>query len=120
MKVVAIAVAGALGALARFGVGSAVGARSFPWATLPINVAGSFALGFALRAGEQRGWSDVTTAAISIGFLGAFTTFSTFSVEAQTMLREGRSVAAAAYVAASVVGGILAAALGYVLAGARG
>lgn len=117
MKVLAVAVAGALGALSRFGIGTAVGSRDFPWATLPINLAGSFALGLVVRLGDLRGWSDLTTAALGIGFLGAFTTFSTFSVETQTMLREGRTTAAALYVGASVVGGIALAALGYATAG---
>lgn len=119
MKVVLVAIAGALGALARYGIGYAVGARDFPWATLPINLAGSFALGFVLRFGELRGWSDLATIALGLGFLGAFTTFSTFSLETQAMLRDGRPAAAAIYVATSVVGGVALAALGYTIAGSR-
>lgn len=119
MNVVVVAIAGALGALTRYGIGSVVGAKDFPWATLPINLAGSFALGFALRFSELRDWSDLTTIAIGIGFLGAFTTFSTFSVETQTMLRDGRVVAAALYAGTSVVGGVALAALGYAAAGSR-
>lgn len=114
-----MAIAGALGAVTRYGIGSAVGAKDFPWATLPINLAGSFALGFVLRFGELRGWSDLTTIGLGIGFLGAFTTFSTFSVETQTMLRDGRAAAAALYVGTSVVGGVAMAALGYVAATSR-
>ena len=51
-----------------------------------------------------------------LGFLGAFTTFSTFSVETHTMLRTGRFAAAGAYIVASVLGGIVAAALGFLAA----
>ena len=120
MKVVMVAIAGALGALTRYGIGSAVGARDFPWATLGINLAGSFALGLLLRAGELRGWSDVVVISLGVGFLGAFTTFSTFSVETQTLLRDGRSAAAGAYVAASLIGGVALAAAGYAVAGSRG
>jgi CrcB protein len=119
MKVALVAVAGALGALTRYGIGSTVGAKDFPWVTLSINLAGSLALGFVLRFGELRGWSDLATVALGVGFLGAFTTFSTFSVETQTMLRDGRTAAAAAYVGASLVGGVALAALGYVVAGSR-
>lgn len=116
MKVLLVAVAGAAGALARYGVGSAVGTRSFPWATLGINLVGSFLLGLLLRTGLQRGWPETTTVPLGIGFLGAFTTFSTFSNEAYEMLRTDRAAAALAYVALSLVGGVLAAAAGYAAA----
>jgi len=111
-----IAVAGAAGALARYQIGLAAGDRSFPWATLGINLIGSFLLGLLLQVASERGWPDTTTLPLGVGFLGAFTTFSTFSVETQTMLREGRVAAAAAYVGASLIGGIAAAALGYLTA----
>jgi CrcB protein len=120
MKVVLVALAGAAGALARYGIGTAVGSRHFPWSTLGINLAGSFALGFLVRAGHLRGWSDLVTIALGVGFLGAFTTFSAFSVEAESMLRDGRGTAAALYVFASLVGGVALAAAGYALASARG
>ncbi len=115
-----VALAGAAGALARYGIGSAVGPRDFPWSTLGINLAGSLALGFIVRTGDLRGWSDLVTIALGVGFLGAFTTFSTFSVETQSMLRDGRSTAAGLYVAASLIGGVGLAAVGYALASARG
>jgi len=111
-----IALAGSAGALARYGIGSAVGTRSFPWATLGINLVGSFLLGLLLKTGADRHWSPELTKGLGVGFLGAFTTFSTFSVETQTMLREDRVATAVTYVAVSVVGGVLAAAAGYVLA----
>jgi CrcB protein len=117
MKVALVALAGAAGALARYGIGSAAGTRSFPWATLGINLAGSLALGFLIRAGELRGWSTLVTVPLAVGFLGAFTTFSTFSVETQTLLRDGRPAAAGAYVSLSVLGGVALAAAGYAVAG---
>ena len=64
---------------------------------------------------NPRHWPD-TTAAVAVGFLGAFTSFSTFSYEVQDLLRTDRSGAAAAYVALSLLGGVLAAAAGYVAA----
>ena len=113
MKTLLVAAAGAAGAVARYGVGVAVGVREFPWATLGINVAGSFALGLLLTVAAARGWPDDTTIPLSVGFLGAFTTFSTFSYETYTLLRTGRGPAAAAYVLLSVALGIGAAAAGY-------
>jgi fluoride exporter len=120
MKVLLVAIAGAAGALTRYGIGSAVARRDFPWSTLGINLVGSFALGLLLRAGELRGWSDVVMVTLGVGFLGAFTTFSTFSVETQSMLRDGRGATAALYVTASLVGGVALAAAGYAVATARG
>ncbi|MEQ1873642.1 MAG: CrcB family protein [Ilumatobacteraceae bacterium] len=116
MKVVLVAIAGAAGALARYGIGLAVGGRSFPWSTLGINLTGSFVLGFVLAFGLERGWSETTTVPLAIGFLGAYTTFSTFSYETFTLARTDRAALAAIYVAVSVVGGVLAAFAGYTLA----
>lgn len=106
-------VAGAAGAVARYAVGMAVGVRSFPWTTLAINLAGSFALGLLLTTAVARRWPDTATVPLAVGFLGAFTTFSTFSYETYTLARTDRAATAAVYVAVSVVGGVLAAAGGY-------
>lgn len=116
MTGVLVGLAGAAGALARYQIGLSVGRRSFPWATLGINLVGSFLLGLLLKLANDRGWPDSTTLPIGVGFLGAFTTFSTFSVETQAMLRTDRFGMAAVYVAASVLGGIAAATLGYLAA----
>ncbi|MDP9396979.1 MAG: CrcB family protein [Actinomycetota bacterium] len=113
MRILLVAVAGALGALCRYAVGLAAGSAAFPWATLAINVAGSFLLAALLAvAPVPRG--DVTVA-LGTGFLGAFTTFSTFSVETLALLRDGRAGAAAAYVAASMVLGVAAAGAGWLV-----
>jgi CrcB protein len=113
MTVVLVAVAGAAGALSRYGVGHLVGPRTFPWATLGINLVGSFLLGVLWRAGLEHRWSDAVMTPLGLGFLGAFTTFSTFSNETMDLLRTDRPLAAGSYVAASVLGGLLAAAAGY-------
>jgi len=110
-----VAVAGALGALSRYGIGLAVGPRSFPWATFGINVSGSFALGAVLTVAAKRGWSPDMVAAVGVGFLGAYTTFSTFTWEAFTLGRGNGLAIAALYLGASVVAGLLAASLGYAL-----
>jgi fluoride exporter len=112
MNLVLVGLFGAAGALCRYGIGVAAGSPSFPWATLAINVVGSFLLGLVLVAGPVK-FDGTTTTAIAVGFLGAFTTFSTFSSETQAMLRDDRLGTAAVYVTASVVGGVAMAALGY-------
>ena len=112
MRLLLLATAGAAGALARYGVGNAVGVRTFPWATLGINVVGSFLLGVLLQAAPGRLDDDVRVA-LGVGFLGAFTTFSTFSYETVAMVRDGRAATAALYVVASIVVGVGAAAVGY-------
>src|SRR5438105_456773 len=102
MKVVLVAMAGGAGALSRYGIGLAVGVRSFPWATLGINLMGSFVLGLVLTVGTERGWPETTTVPLAVGFLGAYTTFSTFSFETYTLLRTDRAVIAFVYVGISL------------------
>ncbi len=110
-----MAPAGAAGALARWGATSAVGSRAFPWATLGVNVVGSLLLGVVIGVG-QRWWSADVTLALGVGFLGAFTTFSTFSTQVDELAREGRWLAASTYVVASVALGVLAAVAGRAVA----
>ena len=108
-----VAIAGAAGAAARYGVGRAFGVRTFPWPTLAINVAGSLLLGLLLGTASARHWPDLATIALGTGFLGAFTTFSTFSHETVTLARTDRVGLAAVYVGVSVLGGLAAAAAGW-------
>ena len=111
MTALLVAAAGAAGVLARYGIGTAVSAAALPWATVAINVAGSLALGFVVGAGD---WlSPEARAAIGVGFLGGFTTFSTFSVDVFRDLDGGRPGEALAYAGASVVLGVAAAAAGW-------
>ena len=113
MKLAFVAIAGAAGAVARYTIGRAVGVRSFPWATLLINVVGSAVLGYVLSGPGAGRWSTTATTAVAVGFLGAFTTFSTFAYETTAMLRTDQPVRAFTYVALSVALGLLAAAAGY-------
>lgn len=115
MQIVLVAVLGAAGALVRYGIGTWLGGSTFPWTTLGINVAGCFALGWWLVWAPDR-IDDRLAAGIGIGFLGAFTTFSTFGVEAHRLLRDDRPAVAVTYVALSVVLGIAAAAAGWSVA----
>ncbi|MFC6090540.1 fluoride efflux transporter CrcB [Saccharothrix lopnurensis] len=96
----------AVGAVLRYLVGRAL-RRSFPWATLLVNVVGSFVLG--LVAGS----APAVAALVGTGFCGGLTTFSTFSWETVALVEEGRAGRALANVALSVVVGVAAAGLGY-------
>lgn len=112
--VLLVALGGALGAAARYGVAlwlADVAAR-FPWHTLAVNLVGSFALG-ALVALSMR---DATRLLVLTGLLGGFTTFSTFSVEVLALFQSGRPVAALAYAGISVLGGVLCSLVGFGLA----
>lgn len=110
MTVVGVAFAGALGVLARYGLSSWLG--SAPWTIVAVNVAGSFLLGVLVGSGVS---SDVRTV-LGVGFLGGFTTFSTFSVDVFGLLEDGRVGRALVVVLVSVCGGVVAAGLGWSLA----
>lgn len=111
----AIAAGGALGAPARYLVGKAVQVSpgTFPWGTFWINLSGSFALGVLLTFILER-WppSRFARPFAAIGFLGAYTTFSTFGVEADLLISAGHVMIAVAYVFGSLVGGLTAVYLG--------
>jgi CrcB protein len=115
MKVLLVAVFGAMGALSRYGVATAVGPRNFPYATMAINIVGSFALGAVLTLASQRIRPDLATG-LAVGFLGAFTTFSTLSWDSFSLLKDGRPAAALVNVLISMILGIGAASLGYWIA----
>ncbi len=117
---VAIAAGGVLGALARYGISEALPSRSdqFPGAILLVNLSGSLALGFLLILFlEQFPGGRLARPIVGAGFLGAYTTFSTFAVQAVLLIRSDHSMIAVAYVVASVLGGL--AALGVGVVGAR-
>ena len=109
-----VAGAGALGALARYAVGRALRAWStaFPWGTFVINVAGCLAIGVAgALATHAGGLAPLLRRDVMTGFIGAFTTFSTFTLEA-VMLAESAPVAAAVYLLGSTAAGLAAVWLG--------
>lgn len=116
MTVLGVAVAGALGALARYGLGGFIATRypsSFPWETLIINVSGSFVLGLMFVVFTERFMPHpALRTALMVGFVGAYTTFSTFSLETFRLIEDGAIGLAAANVVASVVAGLLAVYLG--------
>lgn len=111
MTTLLVAVGGLLGVLARYGIGRmTLHHESLLWSTVAINVAGSFLLG--LLVAEHWFGRDVREG-LGVGFLGGFTTFSTFSVQAVLEAEAGEVGRAFTYVLASVLGGLLAAAAGY-------
>lgn len=116
-----IAVGGVLGSLARFLLADTMGQLAAPhvWATLVVNVAGSFAIGIlALRLPPvgDRWWHRPFWIT---GVLGGFTTFSAFALDTVGLLDEGNVVGALAYLAGTVAAGLCAVALGMRLAGER-
>jgi len=118
-ELLAIALGGALGALARHGLTnltSALMGAHFPWGTLVVNVLGSLAIGvvFVLLV-EKNLFSLVWRSALIVGFLGAMTTFSTFSLQTIHLLQEGRWLAAGGYAMSSLFICLLATSAGIVL-----
>jgi CrcB protein len=109
--VIALACGGVLGALSRYAISLALPTETarFPWGTFLINVSGSAALGFILiLVIEHFPRGRLARPVIGTGFLGAYTTFSTFTVEAVDLVRSGHPEIAFAYLAGSVVAGLLA------------
>lgn len=116
MNYAAVAGAGALGAMLRLFIGQVVPVTPFPWATLIINVTGSFILGwFMVFVGERAHIPEHVRLAVSIGFVGAYTTFSTYMHETDKLWAKN-SWLALAYLAGSIILGLTAIKLGAALA----
>jgi CrcB protein len=117
MTLAALAMAGALGALARYGVSEAALRwlpAGFPYGTLLVNLAGCFLLGALTELTLGKGllapeWRTV----VGTGFLGAFTTFSTFGVETFRAIEVGEWAVAAANVGVNVVAGLALVGVGF-------
>ncbi len=105
-----VALGGALGAFARFAVSTAMPRLVFPWHTLAVNLAGSFLIGLVFL---DHGAESTTRLWFVVGFLGAFTTLSTYSAETVSLWREGRMGLALANAGSNVLGGPLLAWLGW-------
>jgi fluoride exporter len=106
---------GAAGAYARFSVTAAVTARrpgAFPWGTFVVNLTGGFALGVLTGAGV----TGDALLVVGTGFLGGYTTFSTWMVEAQRLGEDGDFARLLLYLVASMVAGTLVTAAGWALA----
>jgi CrcB protein len=116
-----IAVGGALGTLARYGIGlvAAPFSQSLPWGTILINIAGSFVIGFFGTFTLAHGRFPVPESLrlfVMVGLCGGFTTFSSFSLQSLDLLRSGATVRAFANIMLSVVLCLAAVALGHLIA----
>lgn len=121
--VVAVALGGALGTVARYELARAepVHGGRFPCATFGANVVGSFVLGVVVvLLADTRASTGVPRAFAAVGFCGGLTTFSTWMMESVLLARDGSGATAAVYVAVSLVAGLVAVALGVAAAGAVG
>jgi CrcB protein len=117
-KYLMVAVGGALGSVFRFWVGSYVSDRlgtRFPYGTFVINVTASFLIGFVITVlAERTDWSPNWRYLIPIGFIGGYSTFSTFEYETFRALQEGELLISGLNVALSVVVGFLSVWLGVI------
>jgi fluoride exporter len=113
-----VAIGGALGALTRYGIGRVihVPVDGFPRSTFAINVSGAFLLGaFLTFVHVRRLPARYLRPLFAIGFLGAFTTFSTMAVETATLVKDGHAALGIGYLLLSVVVGIATCVLGVVV-----
>jgi CrcB protein len=117
-----LALGGAIGTLARFGLSGVVAhhfGETFPWGTLVVNVSGSFAIGFfaTLTGTEGRLMvSGVARQFVMTGILGGFTTFSSFSLQTLALARDGEWLRAGANATASFALCLIAVWLGHMTA----
>ena len=110
----AVALGGGVGAWLRFAVGRLVGASAFPWATLLVNVTGSFAMGLLVGWLARHGsGGEGTRLLLGVGLLGGFTTFSAFSLELVNLAHRGSLGLAFGYAAISVFAGVAGLLLGH-------
>ncbi|HSC44455.1 MAG TPA: fluoride efflux transporter CrcB [Candidatus Acidoferrum sp.] len=120
MKIFLIALFGAIGTLARYGLQGVVQVRTggtYPYGTLLINLSGCLLLGFIGQLMLNRMLiSSELRIAIAVGFFGGYTTFSSFGWETAKMLEDGEWLRATSYVAASVLAGLLLSVAGIRLA----
>ena len=120
LRVALIGVAGLAGTLGRYWLSGALARRygeEFPFGTLAVNVLGCFLIGALFFVFEERGaFGETARAALMVGLLGGFTTFSSYGLQTFALLREGALGRAALYVVASNLLGLLTVWGGYALA----
>lgn len=111
-KYLFIAIGGAIGSIARFWVGSAIAGRMgirFPYGTLIVNITACLIIGFSLTyMGRRADLNPAWRFLIPIGFIGAYSTFSTYEWETLSTLRSGAFVLAALYAGGSFILGLIA------------
>ena len=121
--VAGVAAGGALGAPARYGLGLLVpgGGDGFPWGTFAVNISGSLALAVLVVVvaevlDEAGPLARRLRSVLGVGFLGAYTTYSSYALEVDTLARDGHAGMALLYASVSLVAGVAAAAVGLALA----
>jgi CrcB protein len=115
----AISIGAILGANARYILGGWVADRlgsTFPWGTLAVNLTGALLVGLVLGLAADRTVPWWWRSGVAIGFLGSYTTFSTFSYETITLMRDGSYVAALANAGGSLIVSIAAVFVGLAIA----
>lgn len=115
MTVLYVFVGGGLGSVARYAIGlwsAAAFGMTFPYGTVIVNLTGCFALGVVVQLAIAGSWHGDVRAAIAAGFLGGFTTYSTFNQETLTLFASGATGAALLNIAITLAGGLAAGALG--------
>lgn len=116
-KIIAIGLGGFAGANARYWIGGWIAERAgpyFPYHTFVVNISGSFLLGLFMTVSLQYAWRPQWQLAFAVGFLGAYTTFSTYEYESLNLLAQGSIMPAAANLLGSVAAGLLGVWLGVV------
>lgn len=119
MMLLLLAAGGAAGTLARFALSGWFlerGATGFPWGTFAVNAVGSLLIGFTMQCLDAVPVTAETRAFLTIGLLGGFTTFSSYTWESVALFRAGRLSAAIGYTAGSVAVGLCAVVAGLALA----
>ena len=119
VRYVMIALGGALGALARYQLSTVIQSRipvGFPWGTFVVNISGCLVMGIATTLVTERLANPNWRFLVPIGFIGAYTTFSTFELETFRAAGDGAWLIAGANVAASVLAGYIALWTGVVVA----
>ena len=115
MTVMWIFIAGGLGSASRYLVGrwaAAAFGMAFPYGTLIVNFTGCFVLGVVVQLATAGAWHNDVRAAIAAGFLGGFTTYSSFNQETLTMMTTGAFGPVALNIAITLAGGLAAGAIG--------
>ena len=118
-RILALSVGGVAGVNARYWLGVWINrwaSSQFPWATFTINVSGAFAIGFLTALLARWSPHSYLRLLILVGFLGGYTTFSTFAFETVTLWQRGESVFSLTYAVGSVLAGCAAVVLGAALA----
>ena len=101
-----VALGGGFGAWLRYVVGRLVPLGNFPWATLTVNIAGSFAMGLLVGWLARHDAGESWRLLLGVGLLGGFTTFSAFSLELVNMIERGDAGLAGTYALVSVIAGV--------------